>query len=194
VLELQRNSMEFIAPCLPCIAMLPPSGDEWLHEIKHPGRRIIARRNGQYIRLFAGDGQDWTSSFPVLVESMSLLPVRSCIIDGDLVRGDEHGNPQAGSLPDAQPEAGASLYTFDLLEVNGFDLRRDRIEDRKYALTRVLRNPPAAIGFNELFDSCGEPMLRQVARMGFDGIVSKRRGSRYLSGRSPDWLFSRRID
>ena len=90
-------------------------------------------------------------------------------------------------------ETGASLYASDLLEVNGFDLRRDRIEDRKHALTRLLRKLPAAIR-NESFDRCGEPMLRQVGRMGFDGIVSKRRGSRYLSGRSPDWLFSRRID
>jgi len=117
-----------------------------------------------------------------------------CIIDGDLVRYDEHGNPRLAPLPDGRLETGASLYAFDLLEVNGFDLRRDRIEDRKHALTRLLRKPPAAIRFNESFDRCGEPMLRQAGRMGLDGIISKRRGSRYLSGPSADWLFSRRID
>jgi len=195
VLEFQPHSTEFIAPCLPCITMLPPPGDEWLHEFKHPGQRLIASRNGQGICLYTERGEDWTSWFPFVVESLNLLPVRSCIIDGDLVRYDEHGNPRLASpLPDGRLEAGASLYAFDLLEVNGFDLRRDGIEDRKHALTRLLRKPPAAIRFNESFDRCGEPMLRQAGRMGLDGIISKRRGSRYLSGPSADWLFSRRID
>ena len=186
VLEFQPHSTEFIAPCLPCITMLPPPGDEWLHEFKHPGQRIIASRNGQGICLYTERGEDWTSWFPFVVESLNLLPVRSCIIDGDLVRYDEHGNPRLAPLPDGRLETGASLYAFDLLEVNGFDLRRDRIEDRKHALTRLLRKPPAAIRFNESFDRCGEPMLRQVGRMGLDGIISKRRGSPYLSGPSPD--------
>ena len=184
---------EFIDPRLPCVTMVPPSGDEWLHEIKHPGHRLIARRNGQGIRLYTERGEDWTPWFPFVVESMNLLPVRSCIIDGDLVRCDEHGNTRLAPLPDGQSETGASLYAFDLLEVNGFDLRRDPIEDRKRALTRLLRKPPGAIRLNQPFSRCGEPMLRQVDRMGFDGIISKRRGSRYLSGRSPDWLFSRMI-
>jgi bifunctional non-homologous end joining protein LigD len=127
------------------------------------------------------------------VESMNLLPVRSCIIDGDLVRCDEHGNTRLAPLSDGQSEIGASLYAFDLLEVNGFDLRRDPIEDRKRALTCLLRKPPAAIRLSASFDRGGQPLLREVSRMGFDGIISKRRGSRYLSGRSPDWLFSRRI-
>ena len=186
--------LEFIKPCLPCVTMFPPSDDAWLHEIKHPRQRLIARRNGQGIRLFTEWGEDWTSRFPFVVESMTLLPVKSCIIDGDLVRCDEHGNPRVGSLPDGRSETGASLYAFDLLEVNGFDLRPDSIEDRKRALTRLLRKPPGAIRLSEPFARCGEPMLRQVGRMGFDGIISKRRGSRYISGRSPDWLFSRKID
>jgi bifunctional non-homologous end joining protein LigD len=173
--------------------MFPPLDDAWLHEIKHPGQRLIARRNGQGIRLFTGCGEDWTSWFPFVVESMSLLPVRSCIIDGDLVRCDEHGNLRVGCLPYGQSETGASLYAFDLLEVNGFDLRRDPIEDRKRALTRLLRKPPGAIRLSEPFARCGELTLRQVGRMGFDGIISKRRRSRYLWGRSPDWLFSRRM-
>ena len=87
----------------------------------------------------------------------------------------------------------AARYAFDLLEVNGFDLRRDPIEDRKRALTHLLRKPPGAIRLSESFDRGGQPLLREVSRMGFDGIISKRRGSRYLSGRSPDWLFSRMI-
>jgi bifunctional non-homologous end joining protein LigD len=186
--------LEFINPCLPCVTMLPPSGDGWLHEIKHPGRRLIARRAGEVVRLFAECGADWTPRFPILVESMLTLPVKSCVIDGDLACCDEHGHARIDAFADDQPATGASLSAFDLLEVNGFDLRADPVETRKRALTCLLRKPPLAIRFNEWFDHCGEPMRRQIGRMGFDGIISKRRGSRYLSGRSPDWLLSKNLD
>src|ERR1700745_2138195 len=116
----------FIAPCLPCRTMLPPSGPEWLHEIKHPGHRLIARRANSGIRLFGGHGEDWTSSFPHLVEAMDLLPVKSCIIDGELVRCNEHGEARLEPVRAGSLELGASFYAFDVLEVNGFDLRRDR--------------------------------------------------------------------
>ena len=85
------NTLDFIAPCLPCVTLLPPSGTEWLHEIKHPGHRMIARRSDQGIRLFGAHGEDWTASFPHLVEAIALLPTKSCIIDGELVRCNEHG-------------------------------------------------------------------------------------------------------
>ena len=124
---------------------------------------------------------------------MSLLPVKSCILDGELVICDEHGN--ARRVYEGAVELGASFYAFDLLEVNGFDLRRDRIEDRKRALAQLLRRSPPPIRFNEHFNrGGGDAILREVCRMGFEGVVSKRRGSRYLSGRSPDWLFSRKLD
>jgi bifunctional non-homologous end joining protein LigD len=186
--------LDFIPPCLPCVTMLPPSGLEWLHEIKHPGHRLIARRHNDGIRLFSGRGDDWTSSFPSVVEGLSLLPVKSCIIDGELVRCNERGEARVDPVRKGVMDAGASFYAFDVLEVNGFDLRRDRLEERKRALAQILRKPPPGIRLNEHFERCAEPMLRQIGRMGFEGVVSKRRGSRYLSGRSPDWLFSRRLD
>ena len=188
------DDLEFIYPCLPCVTMVPPSGEGWLHEFRPPGPRLIARRAGEAVRLFAECGEDWTSWFPVLANSMRKLPVKSCVIDGYLVRGDEPGNPRVDAFTGAQTETPASFYAFDLLEVNGFDLRADPIEERKRALTGVLRKPPAAMRFNQSIERCSEPILRQVSRMGFDGIISKRRGSRYLSGRSPDWLFSKKLD
>jgi bifunctional non-homologous end joining protein LigD len=187
-------SLEFIAPCLPCLTMLPPSGAEWLHEIKHPGQRLIARRTADRVRLFGGHGEEWTASFPHLVDAMGLLPVKSCIIDGELVRCNEHGEARPDPVQNGALELGASFYAFDVLEVNGFDLRRDWLEERKRVLRQVLRRAPAGIRLNEEFERCGESILRHISRMGFEGIVSKRRGSRYLSGRSPDWLFSRTLD
>jgi bifunctional non-homologous end joining protein LigD len=125
---------------------------------------------------------------------MRLLPVKSCTVDGELVRCNEHGEASLEPVRDGVLELGASFYAFDVLEVNGFDLRLDRLEERRQVLRQVLRRAPAGIRLNEQFERCSEPMLRQIGRMGFDGIVSKRGGSRYLSGRSPDWLFSRTFD
>jgi len=78
--------------------------------------------------------------------------------------------------------------------VNGFDLRRDEIENRKRALSHMLRKAADIVRFNPHFENDGEAVFRQACRMGFQGIVSKRRGSRYLSGRSTNWLFSKRMD
>jgi ATP-dependent DNA ligase len=68
----------FVEPCLPCIALLPPSGEEWLHEVKHSGHRLLARRDRKSVRLFGQRGDDWTARFPHVVEEMRLLPVKSC--------------------------------------------------------------------------------------------------------------------
>jgi bifunctional non-homologous end joining protein LigD len=187
-------ALDFVAPCLPCVTMLPPSGGEWLHEIKHPGHRLIARRSGRVVRLFGGHGEDWTAAFPHLVEAVSLLPVKSCTIDGELVRCDAHGEARLDPVPEGALGLGGSLYAFDVLDVNGFDLRRDRLEERKRVLSQILRKPRAGIRLNQHFEFCGEAIRRQIGRMGFEGVISKRRGSRYLSGRSPDWLFSRKLD
>jgi bifunctional non-homologous end joining protein LigD len=187
-------ALEFIAPCLPCVTLLPPSGAEWLHEIKHPGHRLIARRSELGIRLFGEHEEDWTASFPHVVEAMNLLPVKSCTIDGELVRCDTHGEARLDPVPERALELAGSLYAFDVLDVNGFDLCRDRLEERTCVLRQILRKAPAGTRFIEQFEHCGEPMLRHIGRMGFEGVVSNRRGSRYLSGRSPDWLFSKRLD
>jgi bifunctional non-homologous end joining protein LigD len=111
-----------------------------------------------------------------------------------LVRCNEHGEARLEPVRAGALELGASFYVFDVLEVNGFDLRRDRLEERKRVLGQILRKAPAGMRLNEQFERCGEPMLRQIGQMGFEGVVSKRRGSRYLSGRSPDWLFSKKLD
>jgi bifunctional non-homologous end joining protein LigD len=188
-------SQDFIKPCLPCVTLLPPSGEEWLHEIKHFGHRLIVRRDGDGTRLFTERGEDWTGFFPRVVEAVGHIPARSCIMDGELVRCDDQGKPTTGPLREGASEKGAAFYAFDLIEVNGFDLRRDPIEDRKRVLAHLLRRPPDGIRLNPQFEKGGgEGLLRQVSRLGFEGVLSRRRGSRYLSGRCPDWLLSRKLE
>jgi bifunctional non-homologous end joining protein LigD len=81
----------FIAPCLPINAPQPPSGDQWLHEIKHDGFRIIARKNGKWVKLYSRPGNDLTYRFPLIVEAIANLRSRSCIIDGEAVACGEDG-------------------------------------------------------------------------------------------------------
>src|SRR5262245_59137146 len=182
-------ALNFIEPCLPCVALLPPSGDDWLHEVKHDGHRLLVRRADKTVKLFNARGEEWTERLPQIVDAVSALPVRSCIIDGEVVGCDEQGQTPFAKLRGPMPEdVGVTLHAFDLIEVNGFDVRRDYVEERKRALAHILSRAPDVLRFNPHFEHEGEAVLRQASRMGFSGIVSKRRGSRYLSGRCAHWL------
>jgi ATP-dependent DNA ligase len=83
----------FVPPCLPTKAPQPPSGDTWVHEIKHDGFRVIARKDGERVRLYSRPGNDLTYRFPLIVEALARLRSRSCIIDGEAVCCDEDGMP-----------------------------------------------------------------------------------------------------
>src|SRR5258705_12733696 len=184
----------FIELCLPCIALLPPSGDGWLHEVKHSGHRLLARRDGESVSLFERRGDDWTARFPQIVEAIRLLPAKSCAIDGQLVSRDKDGNTLSSPLQETNHDGNLAFYAFDLIEVNGFDLRRDPIEERRRALADLLREESDILRFNPHFAREGAAVLRQACQMGFEGIISKRRGSRYLPGRCTNWLISKMLD
>jgi len=114
----------FIAPCLPTKAQRPPSGDAWLHEIKHDGFRVIARKDGAKVRLYSRPGNDLTYRFPLIVESMARLRPRSCIIDGEAVCCGDDGVPSFDRVRYRRHDASVFLYAFDLIEWNGDDLRQ----------------------------------------------------------------------
>jgi ATP-dependent DNA ligase len=128
----------FIAPCLPTKTERPPSGGLWLHEIKHDGFRVIARKDGAKVRLYSRPGNDLTYRFPLIVESLARLRSRSCIIDGEAVACDESGMPSFGRIRYRRHDASVFLYAFDLIELNGDDLRRSPLEVRKATLATVL--------------------------------------------------------
>jgi bifunctional non-homologous end joining protein LigD len=134
----------FIAPCLPSKTDKLPSGSQWLHEIKHDGFRIIARKKGAQVKLYSRPGNDLTHRFP--------------------------------------------LYAFDLIELNGDDLRPDPLAGRKATLEMMLAKAGPGIRFNEHMEGDGETVFRHACKLGLEGVVSKRKDSAYRSGRSPDWL------
>ena len=144
--------LRFIEPCLPSPADRPPSGSNWIHEIKHDGYRLMARRDPIGIRLITRRGKDWSDRFPLVVEAVNHLKVRSCLIDGEVVCCDEHGLARFDVLRRRRNEAMAFLYAFDLLELDGADLRREPIEVRKTTLASVLRKSRPGVRLNEHLD------------------------------------------
>ena len=137
--RLSADRARFIEPCLPSPAEKPPSGSNWIHEIKHDGFRLMARRDPVGIRLITSRGNDWTNRYPLVVEAVNHLKVRSCLIDGEVVCCDEKGVAAFQLLRHRRNEPKAILYAFDLLELNGADLRREPIEVRKATLASILR-------------------------------------------------------
>jgi bifunctional non-homologous end joining protein LigD len=178
----------FIAPCLPIKTAQLPSGRQWLHEIKHDGFRIIARKKGSRVRLYSRPGNDFTHRFPLIVDTLARLRSRSCIIDGEAVACDDDGVASFDLVRHHRANDRIFLYAFDLIELSGNDLRRDPLERRKARLEMMLAKAGSGIRFNEHMEGDGETVFRRACKLGLEGIVSKRKDSPYRSGRSPDWL------
>src|SRR5260370_19043497 len=106
----------FIAPCLPTKAPQPPTGEAWLHEIKHDGFRVSARKDGAKVGLYSRPGNDLTYRFPLIVESVARLRPRSCINDGEAVACDDSGMPNFDRIRYRRHDASVFLYAFDLIE------------------------------------------------------------------------------
>jgi bifunctional non-homologous end joining protein LigD len=186
---LQRTlTAGFVWPCLPTKAHRPPSGELWIHEIKHDGFRVIARKNGERVRLYSRAGNDLTHRFPMIVDALARVRSRSCIIDGEAVACDDNGVASFDLVRHHRANERIFLYAFDLIELNGDELRRDPLEGREITLEMILTRAGSGIRFNEHMEGDGSTVFAHACKLGLEGIVSKRKDSAYCSGRSPDWL------
>ena len=183
-----EQSVPRFDPCLPRPASEPPAGPGWIHEIKHDGFRILAHRRGRAVRLFSRNGYNFADRFPLIAEAVEALPVRSCVLDGEAIVCGDGGLAVFELIRSHRSNAAAVLCAFDLLEVNGEDIRREPIEDRKRRLAGLLRLPHDGIAANEHFGGDGATIYKHACALGCEGIVSKRLGSPYRAGRSPHWL------
>ena len=147
---------------------------------------MMVRRDPAGVRLITRNGHDWSGRFPLIAEAAGMLRARSFLIDGEAVACDGDGGPAALRRQDGQ----VFLFAFDLLELDGRDMRREPLEMRKRTLAVVLRvKMRAGIQFNDHCDDLpAEVVFRHACKLGFEGILSKRLGSPYRSGRSRDWL------
>jgi bifunctional non-homologous end joining protein LigD len=177
----------FIHPCLPVSSRLSPAGKGWIHEIKHDGYRLLALRSGGRVRLFTRNGFDWTERFPRIVAAVSALNIKSCIIDGEAICIGRGGLADFALLCSGLEPV--ILCAFDLLTIDGDDLRLEPIEERKRLLAGILKEAKSGLVLNQYID--GEDaadVFKHACGFGTEGIVSKRRGSPYQSGRCYDWI------
>ena len=175
----------FILPMEPKLVAKPPEGDDWIHEIKLDGYRVqIVINSPEDIRVFPKTGADWTSKFTGLVEAARDLGVENAIIVGDAVVPNEAGLPDFGALQKAvhsDPYA-MIMGAFDLLHLDGHDLRRHRVQGAP-------RNPPRhRIQFSEAVPGDPKAIFYLADQAGLEGIVSKRADSKYRSGPTSNWL------
>jgi len=174
--------------CLPRPAKAPPTGPDWIHEIKHDGFRILARRDGPKVRLTSRHGRDLTYRFPLVAAGVAALPVSSCLIDGEAIVCDGKGLAVFQFIRNYRRGNAATLCTFDLIEIDGRDLRLQPIEERKHVLKWLLKKSHPGMTYNRHFDVEGSIVFYHACKLGCEGIVSKRLGSQYHSGRSVDWI------
>jgi bifunctional non-homologous end joining protein LigD len=152
------------------------------------GFRILARRDGAGVRLITRHGNDFTSRFPLAVAGVMALPAYSFLIDGEAIVTNERGLAVFDLIRHQRHGADAVLLAFDLIELDGEDLRRKPIELRKRKLAKLVGGAHPGIVLNDYYEGDGEIVFQHACKLGCEGIVSKRLGSPYRSGRSPHWV------
>lgn len=169
-----------------------PEGDQWMHEIKFDGYRMLCHIDKGKVKFISRNGKEWTDKFDDLPAQSLRLPVANAIIDGEVVILDEEGKTSFQLLQNAFQLAGPAnflFYAFDLLYLDGYDVSNAAIEDRKSILQKVIpTKSDYAIKYSEHVIGNGETFFAEAARLGLEGIISKRLGRPYAAGRGNDWL------
>ncbi|TJV89933.1 MAG: DNA ligase D, partial [Mesorhizobium sp.] len=191
------KQLEFIEPCLATLQRDAPPGREWLHEVKFDGYRMQAQLAGTKVRLLTRTGLDWTGKFgAAIIAELGRLKCTDAILDGEIVVLADSG-VSSFALLQADLSAGRTdrflYYIFDLIRLDGQDLRKEPLVERKQALQDLLGKQPAnsAVRFSDHFAEPGKVMLEHACRMGLEGIVSKRADAPYRSGRGLSWVKSK---
>jgi bifunctional non-homologous end joining protein LigD len=181
-----------VEPELATLVAAPPEGDDWIHEIKFDGYRFLAVLARGRVRLFSRNGLEWTGRLPALAAELAALPAREAVLDGELVALNEGGVSEFEALKDAlgrRDEKGLTYYVFDLLHLDGIDLRGTPLLRRKGTLRELLeRAPQPRVRYTDHIVGSGELFFTRSCEFALEGIVSKRKDSPYRPGRGLDWV------
>lgn len=185
-----------VEPCLAQLQSKSPIGDDWAFEVKWDGYRLAVHIVGKRVCILTRGGHDWTPRFHTIAEDALELGVHSAILDGEAVVLDERGASDFGALQKALGGRGgkrfaseARLYAFDLLYLNGHDLREQPLSERRQKLADVLATQRhGAIALSEEIHTDGARFLELACEIGLEGIIAKRRSAPYRSGRGGEWL------
>jgi bifunctional non-homologous end joining protein LigD len=183
--------VRFIEPQLASPVDQPPEGLHWIHEIKYDGYRCQVLLEQGRARVLTRDGYDWSDRYPSIIRAASGLRCEYAIIDGEAIVQDGTGASDFDSLNSAmrwRPES-IILYAFDLMHLDGTDLRQRALADRRAILKTLLRSDDESrIQFSQEFAGDGATVFKACADKGLEGIVSKHRLAAYRSGRTKTWL------
>jgi len=177
----------FIRPCNPTLIPNPPAGAGWLHEVKHDGFRILARKQGERVTIWTRHGTDYTHKLPRIAEAVWTLRADEALIDGEAVVFRPDGRTDFEALLTKRGGERAAYVAFDLMRLNGQDIRLQPLEDRRKALSRLVAGVENIL-FSEAIEAEGALVFAKACEMGLEGIVSKRAGSLYRSGNGRHWL------
>jgi bifunctional non-homologous end joining protein LigD len=175
----------------------PPEGDEWLHEIKFDGYRLLAYRSGDEVRLKTRNGNDWTQKFPSIHAAVAKLKVKSVVLDMEAVVLDRSGKSSFQAMQQALGDGGnrqsIQAYVFDVLHLDGKDIAREPLVSRKKALESLLKKAGADsyLHYSDHVIGHGAEMFAKSCSMGLEGIISKLANDPYRAGRQRSWLKSK---
>ena len=178
----------FIEPALASSIGKAPSGERWIHEIKFDGYRVQVHLANEAIKIFTRRGHDWTHRFKKIANDAWHISAGSAIIDGEVVAPAADGTTDFSVLQNELKGRSTAIVmiAFDLLYLNGYDLRKLPLIERKSLLKKLVDK--TEIQFSESFEVDGREMLKHACKTGLEGVVSKVRDSRYTSGRTNDWV------
>lgn len=181
---------ERVRPQLATLVEKPPEGDEWLHEVKFDGYRALCRIEDGKARFYTRQGNDWTDRFASLVAAVEALTVQNALLDGEVAVLLQNGASSFQALQNSLTTKGKDLvyYVFDLLYLNGYDIRRTPLLERKALLASLLREEAGPVRFSDHFQGNGKELFETACKHSLEGIISKQANRPYTSGRSADWL------
>ena len=180
-----------LAPQLATLVDVVPSDGDWQYEIKFDGYRMLTRVEGDSVRCFTRNGNDWSAKLPALVDAVRALKLAPCWLDGELVALDASGVPDFQALQnafDAKQTTALTYFVFDLPFHAGEDLRARALEARRQLLHSLLKGQAGPIRFSDSFEGDPATLLASAREVGLEGLVGKRAGSSYRPTRSPDWV------
>lgn len=187
---LDSSPLRFIETMQPKLVDTPPIGGDWLHEIKYDGYRVQGHIAGSRVTTYTRNGYDWTAKFLPIAKALKGVPAKSAILDGEICVQDERGVTDFSALPAAIRDRPGDLvyFVFDLLHLDGQDLRPAPLEERRTKLRLLISQLPGSrVVLSDEYDGDSKAFFELVSSHDLEGMVSKKKGSRYWSGSTDAW-------
>jgi bifunctional non-homologous end joining protein LigD len=182
----------FVSPQLATLVKEPPSGDEWLHELKFDGYRMLCRIDRGRVSVWSRNGKDWTEKFQNVVEAVKSLKTTSAFLDGEIVIVDAQGRSSFQKLQRAMGKgitSGFAYEVFDLIYLDGYSLTQTPLINRKELLKTIIGSDSrGVVRYSEHIQGDGDQFFKHACEYGIEGIVSKLANSIYESTRTRSWL------